>query len=658
MCTIDKNRTIALLLAVLLSTQFISCNDNTDTIPAETMAHIQKTTATVDTSVAEESIETLSETETEETIPVADISEESFEEISDTVVPSEETDELGLTQEQKNCFSMLYHLAITAEEIRVAQDNKLILDNIYTSLLNELNPGAIDKDTQDYLNYMREDIKDLRNIVVKREQMQYLYNQEKADLIREAVPNPLSILSMTNSFDWKTLAINAVYTVVSSYTQYKNASDTAEQQFLTSGWELDADGIATIQRNRERAFNYMVDIVRDYKLDGKMTLNEKAVEEFAKIKKIENDTERVKRLEAEESTYRLLGNYWLELADGYFKVAKYEKCLEAVFKYKELASDIYRQDYNYVQILPKAIVAAQEIFTDSEYIEVIGSFADEIIENTDPSEWSVRYFAIQIYLDLYARTGSYYYLETAYTRAYENVLVLLEEQRALNTAYLEPVKELTESTIEDPNYRSMKNSDEKKAAEEEYKAELKRLKAYNKSLHEARKTDLPPLYDPLLLNCDLLFALAEQMEISTSEQEDIESILQDKVFLSKAVADRYLFTAPSDLYSIEFNIDKIVIPATLLSDGVEVSVSIHYDNRVRIINDLTLNRVERKGDSIDTFQAYYSSKNIKNFEWTPDSKVVVSIQNGEEYEPLVFKFRVSEHKDNWLFKDKVVFEAE
>lgn len=37
--------------------------------------------------------------------------------------------------EQRNSFSMMYYLAITAEEIRTSKDNRLILEDIYTSLL-------------------------------------------------------------------------------------------------------------------------------------------------------------------------------------------------------------------------------------------------------------------------------------------------------------------------------------------------------------------------------------------------------------------------------------------------------------------------------------------------------------------------------------------
>ena len=41
------------------------------------------------------------------------------------------------------------------------------------------------------------------------------------------------------------------------------------------------------------------------------------------------------------------------------------------------------------------------------------------------------------------------------------------------------------------------------------KQEQKRIDEYNKALKKTRETELPPLYEPLALNCELMFALAK-----------------------------------------------------------------------------------------------------------------------------------------------------
>ena len=55
----------------------------------------------------------------------------------------------------------------------------------------------------------------------------------------------------------------------------------------------------------------------------------------------------------------------------------------------------------------------------------------------------------------------------------------------------------------------------------------RKLKQYNKLLKAQRKVELPPVDEALYLNCDLLFALAEQLDISVDEQKKIDAILHE-----------------------------------------------------------------------------------------------------------------------------------
>ncbi len=649
-------RIMVLLLAVLMtgcsSAELPAASAKDSTIPTqETQANVEPTEKVKPTTAEVTTLPT-----EEPTVPPTVPSTEP----PATTPAEEQFVETGLTEQQKNSFSMLYHLAITAEEIRISKDNRLLLEDIYTSLLNDINPGAIDETTQDHLTNLRDVIKSYINITVKRDRLQYIYNQDKAAAIQSAVPDPLTVLSTSQSnsgkkISWIKLAASVVYTAIDSYNNYKTASDAADKEFLMSGWELDDEETATIQRNRERAFDYMVDMVQEYDLDGLLTLSEEAIEEFAEICAIESVHQKIRRLESEEKTYQLLGNYWLELAECYYETGEYEKCLECVDTYNALSTGIYRRDYNYVRILPKVIVAAQEVYTGEEYVSETAAFAEDILENTTTDEWSLRYFAAQVYLDLYAKTEDRTYLENAYNIAYDNVTILLEEQQKLNKIYLSDVKE---ETVEEPDYSYM-TEEEKKIAEKEYKEEQKRVKAYNKALKETRKTELPALYEPLVLNCDLLFGLAEEMNISDKEKTQIEAILQTEtngIFLSKPVNERYSFTESSNQCHINFGKKEIVIPVDLLTSNSRIVVSVVDNGVTEIFDDFTVSKVDRKEDDIESFNTYVSSKEMKNYTWTADSKITVQIFNGEEYEPIIFHYKVKEYKDTWLFADKVVFE--
>ena len=653
-------RILTILLTISITFSLTGCGSSSTPIVSDnttpSVSQEPTTTPGNDSNPTGETIEPSSATTQEEAITQEEEIPESTE--ATTVIPTEEQkDEYGLTEQQRNSFSMLYYLAITAEEIRISKDNRLILDDIYTSLLNDINPGAIDETTQDHLKNLRDIIKSYINISVKRDRLQYIYNQDKAATIRSAIPNPLAVLSMTNSFDWKKLATSVVYTVVDSFNNYKRANESVDKEFLMSGWELDDEETATIQKNRERAFDYMVDIVQEYNLDGKLTLNEKAIEKFAEICAIESVQQKIRRLESEENTYKLLGNYWLELADCYYETSQYQKCLDCVEKYNELATGIYRMDYNYVQILPKAIVAAQTVYSGDEYVTNVKAFADAIMENTTTEEWSIRYFAAQDYLDLYARTSESDYLDDAYNIAYDNVTILLDEQRAMNVTYLEGVKELT---VDEPDYRFM-TEEEKKEVEQEYKDEQKRLKAYNKSLKETRKTELPSLYEPLVLNCELLFALADEINISNQEKSEIEAILQtgsNGVFMVDPINAHYSFSTNDFNRSIELQKDKVIIPVNLLSADAKVVVTVTDNGQTVTFDDCVVTEVKREGDTVDSFFAHVSSKQMKAYKWTADSRATVKITYGEDIDGLQFQFKIAEFRDNWILADKVVFEEE
>lgn len=623
-------RIIALILVFALTGCSTSTMAPVDTQPSEsTITPVQK--------------ETLSTEPEETTEPTAVPTEPPTE------PPKEE-----LSAEQKNAIAMLNYLALTTEEIHITKNNRLLLEEIYTSLLNEINPGSIDNITQDHLNNVRDVIKEFLNIEAKREQLLYIYNREKASAMKAAVPNPLAVLSVTNSLDWKRLVTGVAFTVIDSYNNYKSANDNAEHEYFLSGWELDQEESNVILRNRDYTFNYMTDIVQEYGSEenkvklGKLTLNEKAIENFAEICAIDEVHRKIERLTYVEETYKLFGNYWLELADCYYTTGEYEQCLACIAKYYELDISIFRQDFNIVPILPKAIVAAQAVYTGNEYVTNVQAFADAIVDNASPDEWAVRYFAAQTYMDLYAKTENRAYLEKAYEIIKHNVTELIEEQISLNTTYLQDVQKVT-----------LSNKQAKLLSEEEKKQEQTRIDAYNKALEDNRKLELPPIYEPLALNCELLFALAEELDIDATEKEKIHNILQidaSGIFLCVPLTNRYSFKNIASTYSIELTKDQITIPANLLLQGASISVTVKHGGESTVLDDWTVSSVERTGKTVNSFNAYYTSKQMSEFKWSSDAQITIKISYGNYCDPITFNFKVKEYKDNWIFPDTVTFE--
>lgn len=492
---------------------------------------------------------------------------------------------------------------------------------------------------------MLDNIEKYRMISVKRDRLQYIYDQNKAKALKEAMPNPIGLLSAVNSFDLKRLAASAIYMAIDSYSSYRAYNTEIAQGFLQDGWALDDEEAENLHDSRKRAFMFMIEIVREDDLPGELALSESAVEEFVHWKNNSNNFQRIQFFESEEATYRAFGNYWLTLADCYYENGDYEKCLAAMDKYEELKTDVFRKDYYFSQTLPKAVVAASEVYGSDEYVPIAERYLDLLLENTESNEWSLRYFAAEVYLDLYAKTGNKAYIEKAYDIALNNVNNLVAEQRSMNETYLVGVREVA-------------------IPKEATKEEKKQIKEYNKSLKEQRKVELPPVYEPLALNCDLLFALAEELGINRTERERVESILRGNnggLFLTKTLENRYSFNPTKqslDAQDAQYDGDTLRLPVIIVSENSIVKVTVTINGESFVYDDWKIKEVKRDSDGVDKFSVIYTSKKAAKQTWSADAAVKIGIfmNDTADEADVVFNYTVSKYKNLWVVPDMVQFE--
>ena len=172
------------------------------------------------------------------------------------------------------------------------------------------------------------------------------------------------------------------------------------------------------------------------------------------------------------------------------------------------------------------------------------------------------------------------------------------------------------------------------------------------SCKKTRKTELPSLYEPLVLNCELLFALADKKNINKTERDDIEAILksQDRgIFTVAPVNDAYAFTKSTEKILVDIKKDKIVIPVSLLSSESTIEIVVNDKGNETIIDDCKISSVERKGSLVKDFYANISSKKWKNIKWSADSKLTLKITYGDAYDKVFEqKYKVTEYKGKLL----------
>ena len=553
-----------------------------------------------------------------------------------------------LDETQRNSINMLNYLVVLTQEINASQNSRLYLEETYSALQNNTNPNAVDSRTLVEINYLFDTLEGYRMIAVKRDRLQYIYEQNRARAIREAMPDPLVMLNLTlasaqENQNRKMVILSAIYTALDSGLNYLDGAREAELEYLQDGWALDDEQAATLHEIRKGTFNYMVETVRDYDLPGELALTEQAVADYVEWENNSNDLQVIRFFEDNEATYRAFGPYWLALARRYYNVGDYAACLRAFDAYEQLDMDIFRRDYDLAQALPLAIVAARNVQDDAQYAQTAARYVRSILDNTDHDDWALRYFAAQTCVELCALTGDEAYLQQAYDIALSNVNDLVTQQRAANVAYLAEVEKA-------------------EAPQGATEAQKKDVEDYNKLLTEERKVELPPTDEALLLNCDLLFALADELGVSDAQRQSIDGILHEDgapLFLVPPLDRLYWMTgeaqeAPAESIDIGYGRSTVTVPAQYVTDGAAIAVTVTTEDGSVTFEDWTLQKVERKDkEDLASFVATYISSAAGAHGYAVGSRILIEVtpRAGSETPAYTAEYEVVRTKKLLVFDD-------
>lgn len=608
-----------LAISLLMSSLFAGCantahEETEGTVNAMETSEMEATAAVSETTAAPTTVptETATEPPTEQTEPA-------------TELPVQTEPEELLTEEQQNSINMLNFLTALVTEINASSSSRVYLESVYDELRNNTNPSVVDGATR--IEY--ENILDLlfkyRMIEVKRERLQYIYDQNSAAALQSALPSPLSLMNVVQSRNGLKTVVSLLFLAMDSASSYKNYTNEIEMQYLQDSWVLEDEEAANLHNSRKSMFSYMVKIVNTYGLPDDMTLNEASVTELIKWKNHNNIDQRLLFLESNQQTYSAYGDYWLILAENYYMDNQYGKCLAAVEQYQTLKNGIFRRDYRFANVIPYAIVAAKATMGSEAYVEFADEYISLLLANTDQNNWTMRYFAAQTYVELYGKTKDKTYLQKAYDVALQTMNYLVEEQKALNTEYIADI---------------VKAEIPKDATSEEKKT----IRKYNSYLEDERAVALPPVYEPLRLYCDFLFALAGEMNLSWSAKKNVDSILhgQGALFLDETLDGMYWMTLSNavDAKNVEVTFDgnSFSIPAKYVSAISSISVFVNGQT----VTDWVIKKVDRnKSSDVEAFVATYTSETAKDIKYSEGDTITLKIQafDGEAAE-LSFSFVV------------------
>jgi len=558
----------------------------------------------------------------------------------------------NLTTVQKNTLAMLNHVVMLSYQIEEHKNNRLYLDDIYSSIINNIYPNAIQGETENYLSKLLKTIDKYKMLDVKRERLEFIYEQKQAQAMRSAVPNPIGLLSAVSSGDPIKAIASIIYMGIDSVTGYQGAIDSANMEYIQNGWELDDESQRVMEENVEDTWRYTNSITNTYDIPGEFTLSQYNVQKFADVcnENEEGTTSQIQYLEDNVSTYENYPDYWAILAEYYYNrtihedinhkpsdkdIKYYKKCLNAIDKYEETQAHIFRDDHTLTRIFPMGLVSASHVYSEKEYIAKAYYYIEKIKDNLVDEDWAIRYFVAQTELDLFRRTKDKSLLVDAYSLTRQNVNILKKKQVELNNAYITDIDNLK------AKYDKKKDSKQK----------IDEAKAYNDLLKETRKTELPPIYEPLRLNCELLFSLASYMNKTEEEMEWDNDILHkggEPLFYVSTIDSHYWYKNEKNSIpksgEIVFNEGEISIPARYLTSAAVISVSVDGANGKQSFDDWVIREVDRKKSSnVNDFVATYKSKKMSKYDYSNGDKIIITIDpmKGSNYQLFECEYKVS-----------------
>lgn len=563
----------------------------------------------------------------------------------------------GLSTVQRNAIIMLNYLVVLTQEINSNPNDPLLLESAYNQLRSDLYPNSIDQETQYHITFLLDTLEHYRMLEVRRDRLARANSRDQLSLLLDVLFDEnglfgdITVGTLIDASQGNPLVLLTDINFGAVYNLARGNTDQAELEAL---WALDDEAAEALHKCHVEEFDYLLNIVRSYKLPGDVALNEKLVNEFVSWKNNPNAPSRIQYLESHRGEYRYYTGYWFVLAESYYEVGDYENCLLAVQSYEDLNIRIFRKDYDYAQVLPLAIASAEKTLSPDAYIHFADEHVQYLVDNTDEQNWALRYFAALTCMDLFERTGKAAYLDAAYTLALNGANYYAREQRSLNEAYLNDIQEI-----------SVRDSATQREKDE--------ISAYNKQMKEARKTELPPVSEPLVLNLELLLSLADLREFSDADRAHLDKMFRNEngqapLFLVDSLDARYRFgeSKPLAMHNADelvFSGDTLEIPAAFLTSDAVITVSVYTpeeENPV-LITDWVVDKVSRSDDGLSAFTAKYSSEAGDDFSWEPGMRVVIDIKpckGVDVHNEFVFNVKSTDKSFYEVWKDSLEFVPE
>lgn len=396
--------------------------------------------------------------------------------------------ELGLTKK----------LQYETSRVLNCSDNQVVLDEIYSYdwyiKVSPLNSHFL----EDFNN----EISNFKSINIKRERLQYIYDQQKSMQLAALVPNALSVATIALSAKSPKQTIIAVAgTALHTATSYLQTKKNTELEQLKSQWELDDQAYNVFNNLYVGLWSHLSEMANEYGYSNEDFASTKTISNFVKemdeLKGQHRDIITVcKRYEEELSSYP---EFWRTLAIASYELGFYQEALDYVSKYEDCYLRVFYHDPDNAHLLLIKAYCIDALEKDPvEKTLKLEKIVDEIIKDQQTSpEPAKQYYCYFVYKDLFKYTGDESYLEKAWqilndmlyscTKEYEKDLKSFFCYDYIESGKKEIDDLIAKNNTEIANLKEQKKNSGSRAKKDDFDLKIEKINNRNKELNENRE---------------------------------------------------------------------------------------------------------------------------------------------------------------------------
>lgn len=283
------------------------------------------------------------------------------------------------------------NMAIVSVHRILSTEDRIVLEQEYTNIINNLSLGNIESDKDMTILY-----RDLLGIISRRrlreEDREFLrgrYDRMEQKLLKGTLggvkSSGRSILTLVGG-----LAVSCI----SSYFSYKYSRSELAEGLSGELWQLTKEDITDCNALQERLLNSSWNLLRQYKLPDNYRLVQRTLDDFYKAVNEKDPAKRFRMLRALERDFQVYPPYWYYRGKTAQELGENSEAHSCFARFNEVWRPVLRQDPYKVEALKfelSEIVKGGNL-SDEEKRRAIG-ILEAITENTPRDDWANNIFA-------------------------------------------------------------------------------------------------------------------------------------------------------------------------------------------------------------------------------------------------------------------------